>query len=152
MERVTISIDGDLLHAVDSLVREQGYPNRSEAVRALLREAAAGRHAAASQAPCVATLTYIFDHNVRDLSRRLTTHQHDHHELSIASTQIRFSHDSCLEVAILEGTNDAIRRFANTLTAQRGVRHPYLHLIPVRKSAASHSHEPGAPSHSHTTV
>ena len=152
MERITITIDDELLETVDALMKERGYPNRSEAIRELLRDSASRSHATAGRAPCVATLSYVFDHNTRDLSQRLTNAQHDHHDLGIATTHIHFDHDSCLEVSILRGPIDAVRKFADSLTAQRGVRHSYLHIIPVKTIKHRHSHDPNSPHHTHTTL
>jgi len=149
MERITITIDDKLLATVDALVEKRGYPSRSEAIRELLREAAKQDHAAEGQAPCVASLTFVYDHSVRDLSQRIVAAQHDHHDLSIATTHVHVDHDSCLEVTILRGRADAIRKLADRLTAQRGVRHANLHLIPTERSGHHHSHEPGRPGHDH---
>ncbi len=152
MERITITIDDDLLATVDALVAQRGYPSRSEAIRELLREAAKQDHAMIGRAPCVATLSYVFDHATRDLSQRLVNAQHDRHDLGVSSTHVHFDHDSCLEIEILRGPTDVIRKFADSITSQRGVRHPYLHIIPIKPNAARHSHEPGAPPHEHTTL
>jgi len=149
MERITITIDDALLATVDALVERRGYPSRSEAIRELLREAAKQDHAAEGGAPCVASLTYVYDHSVRDLSQRIVAAHHDHHDLGIATTHVHFDHDSCLEVAILRGRADAIRKLADSLTAQRGVRHANLHMIPAKPSGDRHSHEPGGQGHDH---
>ena len=152
MERITITIDDDLLKTVDLLVGERGYPNRSEAIRELVRESASRIQAEAGRAPCVATLSYVYDHNIRELPQRLTAEQHDHHELGIATTHVHVDHDACLEVAILRGPIDAVRNFADGITLQRGVRHSYLHIIPVKIMRHRHSHEPGGKPHSHTVL
>jgi CopG family nickel-responsive transcriptional regulator len=149
MERITITIDDALLATVDALVEKRGYPSRSEAIRELLREAAKQDHAAEGSAPCVASLTYVYDHSVRDLPQRIVAAQHDHHDLTIATTHVHFDHDSCLEVSILRGRAEAIRKLADGLTAQRGVRHANLHLIPAKPSGHSHAHAPGEPGHDH---
>ena len=152
MERITITIDDELLATVDALVEKRGYPSRSEAIRELLREAAKTDHAAEGRAPCVATLTYVYDHSVRDLSQRIVSAQHDHHDLSIATTHVHFDHDSCLEVSILRGRANAIQSLADSLTAQRGVRHANLHMIPAKVTGHHHSHEPGGEGHNHETL
>ena len=152
MERITITIDDELLATVDALVEKRGYPSRSEAIRELLREAAKQDHAAEGQALCVATLTYVYDHSIRDLPQRIIAAQHDHHELGIATTHVHFDHDSCLEVSILRGRADAIQRLADSLTAQRGVRHANLHMIPAKLTGHRHSHEPGGEGHNHETL
>ena len=43
MQRVTITLDDDLLETLDSLSQRRGYNNRSEAIRDILRSALADR-------------------------------------------------------------------------------------------------------------
>ncbi|STJ08773.1 nickel responsive transcriptional regulator [Escherichia coli] len=51
MQRVTITLDDDLLETLDSLSQRRGYNNRSEAIRDILRSAlAAGSYPAARHA------------------------------------------------------------------------------------------------------
>lgn len=144
MERITITIDDDLLAEVDALAAARGYASRSEAIRDMLRETAKHEHLSDGAAPCMATLAYVYNHGLRDLPQRLVDTQHEHHELNVATTHVHFGEDDCLEVAILRGSVDAVRRHADQLTAQRGVRHAHLHLIPAPAEEHKHSH------HGHT--
>jgi CopG family nickel-responsive transcriptional regulator len=147
MERITITIDDELLASIDALAAQRGYASRSEAIRDMLRDAAKHEHVTAGDAPCVASLTYVYDHSVRELPQRLVDAQHAHHDLGIATTHVHFDHDNCLEVALLRGPAAAIQRHADTLTAQRGVRYAHLHLIPLTREGQPHAH--GAHTHSH---
>lgn len=121
MERITITIDDDLLASIDSLIEKRSYPSRSEAIRELVREAATRDYTSQGNAPCVAALSYVYDHAARDLSQRLVNAQHDHHDLSIATTHVHFDHDSCLEVAILRGGSRAIQRRADSTLYMRPI-------------------------------
>ena len=82
MERFTISLDEKLAEEFDGWIAARGYSNRSEAVRDLLR-AELGRTSIASEKSkhCVASLSYVFNHHERDLTERLATIQHEHHDL-----------------------------------------------------------------------
>ncbi|MBL6455471.1 nickel-responsive transcriptional regulator NikR [Belnapia sp. T6] len=131
MERVTITIDAALLEAIDRLAARRGYASRSEAVRDLVREGVDREAALEEATPCLGTLTYVYDHAVRDLARRLVQSQHDHHALSVASLHVHLDAEACLEVAVLRGPSGAVRRFADAVTSQRGVRQHGLHLVPV---------------------
>lgn len=152
MERITITIDDELLASIDAMAEHRGYPSRSEAIRELLREAANRDYSQAGRAPCVATLTYVYDHAVRDLAQRVINMQHDQHDLQITSTHVHFDHDTCLEVAILRGPTDVIGKFSDSITTQRGVRHGYLHVMPLKTASSRHSHGPDATPHSHSTI
>lgn len=132
MKRLTMSLDDDLADAFEALVRERGYANRSEAFRDLLRgHLGRERLQTRPDGPCVATLSYLYDHHQRQLALRLTDMQHEHHELTVATTHAHLDHDLCIEVAILRGRTDAVQDFAQAVIAQPGVSHGQLHLVPV---------------------
>lgn len=136
MQRITITIDDDLLAVVDQLSRRRGYGSRSEAIRDLVREASAREDAAGSGGtPCIATLTYVYEHETRDLARRLTEAQHHHHDLSVSTLHVHMDHDDCLEVTVLKGAVGQVKAFADTVTTQRGVRFGKLHVIPLGSAA-----------------
>lgn len=144
MERFTISLDEKLAAEFDRLIRERGYLNRSEAVRDLLRGKLDSLRLQEQQAPfCVASLSYVYNHHERDLAERLTGLQHDQHDLVVASTHVHLDHDNCLETVILRGKTEVVRRFADALIAERGVRHGQINLVPVDVDAGhghTHSH------------
>jgi CopG family transcriptional regulator, nickel-responsive regulator len=148
MQRVTISIDDDLLAVVDDLMARRGYQNRSEAFRDIVRETAARAAPAADpKGSCVATLAYVFDHHRRDLSQRLTHAHHDHHDLAVATLHVHLDHDSCLEVAVLKGPFAAVRALGDQVTTERGVRFGALHVIPAKIDDHGHDHGPGGHTH-----
>lgn len=130
MQRITITIDDDLLAAVDRLCAQRGYGSRSEAVRDIVREAVAPSPAAqAAAAPCYGALSYVYSHATRDLARRLTDEGH-RHGVSVASLHVHLTQDDCLEVAVLRGGASALQAYADRIITQRGVRYGRLHLIP----------------------
>jgi CopG family nickel-responsive transcriptional regulator len=138
MKRLTMSLADDLADAFDALVRERGYENRSEAFRDLLRhDLGEVRRAERPDGPCVATLSYLYNHHQRQLATRLTDMQHEHHELTVSAMHAHLDHDHCIETVILRGRTDAVQAFAQAVIAQPGVSHGQLHLVPV---ASRHDH------------
>ncbi len=137
MQRVTITIDDDLMDELDQLIAVQGYQNRSEAIRDLaragLRQMVRG---AASGRPCIAALVYVYDHQTRELAKRLTNTYHDHHDLSISTLHVHLDHDKCMEVTVLKGGVGEVRHFADHVIAERGVRHGQLVILPDDTEAA----------------
>lgn len=130
MQRVTISIDDDLAAEFDSLSQEQGYTSRSEAMRDLVRRAVDGRRLEqVGSAPCIANLSYVYDHHTRALAQRLTEIAHDHHQVIVSTTHVHLDHATCLESAILKGPTDEVRKLANVIQAERGVRFGAINLI-----------------------
>lgn len=143
MERITISINEDLAVAFDRLIAQRGYKNRSEAVRDLVRKHLEAELAQESnKGYCVANLSYVFNHHERDLAERLTVLQHDHHDLTVATMHAHLDHDNCLESVILRGSTVGVRKFADAMKAERGVRHGQLNLVTVDISSG-HDHQHG---------
>jgi CopG family nickel-responsive transcriptional regulator len=152
MQRVTITLDDEFVETLDRVIAERGYQNRSEAIRDLAR---AGIRQAAEQTDlsgdCVAALVYVYDHNARELSKRLTRVFHDHHDLSLASTHVHLDHGSCMEIAVLRGEAGEVGHLADHIIAERGVRHGRLVMVPVNVEHEKHPHG-GKPSHGHVHV
>ncbi|MDR2837330.1 MAG: nickel-responsive transcriptional regulator NikR [Azonexus sp.] len=149
MERFTISLDDGLARQFDQLIAARGYGNRSEAVRDLIRAAIEGdRQRDPPAGYCVANLSYIYNHHQRELTGRLAGLQHDHHDLTVASMHSHLDHDNCLETVILKGESAAVRRFAEALMAERGVRHGQLNMIALA-AELPHTHGSGTPTHVH---
>jgi CopG family nickel-responsive transcriptional regulator len=146
MERITMAIDESLARQFDELVARRGYSSRSEAMRDLLRrEVEVDRAGSDSRGHCVASLSYVYNHHVRDLAERLTGAQHEHHDLVVATMHVHLDHDHCLEVGILKGPTGEVRRFADRIQAERGVRHAAINLVGVEPS----DHHGGSGAHHH---
>lgn len=127
-----MSLDDELAQTFEALVQERGYDNRSEAFRDLLRaEMGRTRLQASPDNPCIATLSFVYDHHQRQLAMRLTDMQHAHHDLTIASTHVHLDRDQCVEVVILRGAVKEVQDFAQTIMTQPGVSHSSLHVVPM---------------------
>jgi len=149
MQRVTVTLDDELMEEIDRLVTARGYQNRSEAVRDLaragLRQMAQD---AGSQQSCIGVLSYVYDHAARNLARRLTDTFHHHHDLTIASMHVHLDPENCLEVGILKGPMAELQHFADHVISERSVRHGNLHVVPaggdgdgVHTHAHHHDHD-----------
>jgi len=159
MQRITITIDNDLLAEVDRFMQMRGYEARSEVFRDLLRAGLERVHEESDGAgECVAALTYVYDHEMRGLSKRLCDSGHEHHDLVLTTLHVHLNHESCMEVAILRGKTAEVKHYAGHLIAERGVRHGRLVTVPVEMPAESHIHgehvhgEEAAEGHRHIRV
>ncbi|MCF8167309.1 MAG: nickel-responsive transcriptional regulator NikR [Rhodoferax sp.] len=149
MERFTISLDESLASQFDALIAARGYGNRSEAVRDMIRSAIEGdRQRESPSGHCVANLSYVFNHHERELAERLTHLQHQHHDLTVAALHSHLDHENCMESVILKGPTVEVRRFADALMAQRGVRHGKLNVVALQPEPP-HTHPDSGPAHVH---
>ena len=150
MQRMTITLDDELVEEFEQFLQAKGYANRSEAIRDLIRDRLDRQRL--DQHPggdCIATLSYVYNHHQRELASRLTQAHHDHHDLSVSTMHVHLDHDNCLETVVLNGKTSEIQAFANDVISQPGVRHGKLYLVPAKQETASHAHGEHGHSHRH---
>ena len=142
-------MEGALLEDFDRIVEARGV-TRSEVLRDLVR-AEITRSRVREGALCVASLTLVYDHHVRDLTERLTEMQHALGDAVRSTLHIHLDHAHCLEVIVLSGPADRIRRAAERLLATRGVKQGGIELIalPSLAQPAGEVHEHGGVPHRH---
>jgi len=143
LSRIGIAIDSELLAQFDLLLGQQGYTNRSEAFRDLIRERLIRQKAQQPGEEVVGTLTLVYDHHVRLLPEKLTEMQHAHHHAIISSLHVHLDHDNCLEVLVVRGRSNDVQQLANLLIATKGVKHGQLTVT------TPHVHQPEREAHEH---
>lgn len=154
MQRITLTLEDEFAESLETFIRTQNYRSRSEAMRDLMR--AGMQHVAqesGAKGSAVGTLTYVYSYDVRRLARRLAEVRHNQHALSVATTNMQLDHHSCMEVAMLRGDAQDMRKFADAILAERGVRHGHLHLVSVEAEDDSDEQEHDHPfGHVHLKV
>ncbi len=141
--RFGVAMDRPLLERLDIIVSERGV-TRSELLRDLVR-AEVVRAQVAKGAPAVATLTLVYDHHVRELTERLTDIQHQLGDRVRSTLHVHLDESRCLEVIVMQGRSDELKRIADRMLATRGVTHGGIEIIAegerATKHARRHSHE-----------
>jgi len=146
--RFSVAIGGELLRMFDRYREMHRYPNRSEAVRGLMRAALIEETITRDESEAMGVVTLIYDHHVSRIARRLTDVQHHHLDRVVTTTHVHLDEHRCLEVILLRGPARDIRELANDLIGTKGVETGRLVLasakpVPGRNGAgpASHRHE-----------
>ena len=153
-------MEASLLEEFDALVEDRGG-SRSELLRDLVR-AEVTRARVSAGANAVAALTLVYDHHVRDLTERLTDFQHALGEKVNSALHVHLDHDHCLEVIVMKGPSDELKRAGGKLLATRGVKHGGMEMIAISppagakraarsgaKTAHAHVHDGHAHPHRH---
>jgi CopG family nickel-responsive transcriptional regulator len=126
LTRTGVAIDSNLLSRFDRFIRKQGYTNRSEAFRDLIRDRLVNDEVQDPEALVVGTVTLIYDHHSRLLPEKLTDLQHIHHDSIISTTHVHLDHGTCLEVIVVKGPSKKVQRLADLLIGAKGVQHGRL--------------------------
>ena len=130
MVRFGVSVEEDLLRRFDRLVKEQGYANRSEALRDLMRARLIAEEWEAG-AEVVGAIVLVYDHETRDLDERLTDLAHDHAAEIISTLHVHLDARHCLEVMAVRGDPVRLKKLADLFRAQKGVRHGALSMTGI---------------------
>ena len=127
LSRFSISIEKQLLDRLEGMVEKHHYANRSEFVRDLLRDRLVEEEWKDNE-EVVGTITLVYDHETRELSKKLTRLQHHHHDQVLASTHVHLDSHMCAEMVLTKGPAGEIRQMADMLRQQKGVLHAGLSL------------------------
>ena len=126
--RFGISLDEKLLANFDQLIEQKSYMNRSEAIRDLIRASLIEERCGSQDQEAVGTVTLVYNHHVRDLSEKLTEHQHAHHDQIVSALHVHLDAHNCLEVLVIRATVMVVKQIANELISVKGVKHGKLVL------------------------
>lgn len=123
--RFGVSLDHHLLDEFDRHIARKKYTNRSEALRDLIRDNLVGQEWDDNE-ETVGTVTFVYDHHVRDLTRKLTELQHRYQKLILSGMHVHLDHDHCLEVLVVKGKGAEIQGVSDALVSVKGVKHGKL--------------------------
>ena len=131
--RFGVSLEKELLDKFDRLIKEKKYPNRSEAIRDLIRENLVKREWV-EEKEVAGAITLVFDHHKRELMNTLTDIQHDFHELIVSSQHIHLDKDNCFEIIAVKGDPKRIEKLAFKMRSTKGVIHGSLTIATTGKN------------------
>lgn len=150
MQRITLTIEDELLAELDRYMESSGASNRSEAVRDLIRRSLA-RETLPHGTPCFGIISYAVEHSRRDLARRLPITRLDRHDQTVSALSLPVDHGSSVDVVVLRAAAEDITAYADALFLERGILHGSVALVPLIEEKTFHSHGSGH-SHSHKRV
>ncbi len=133
LTRFGVSIDDGLLSQFDRLITNKGYTNRSEAIRDLIRDSLVQTEWESATQETIGTITLVYNSHTHELSDLLTRLQHGHYQAIISTTHIHLDEENCLEVLIVRGRGQDIKKISDQMTSARGVKHGRLSLTTTGK-------------------
>jgi len=125
IKRFGVSLEEDLLEALDSYAGKNNFPNRSQALRHLIRKNLVEEKWKINQVVAGA-IVLVYDHHKRDLQHNSTHIQHDFHDLILSVQHVHLDHHHCLETIAVKGRAHDLQSLASQLIGLKGIFHGEL--------------------------
>lgn len=125
--RFGVSLEKDLLDEFDRFVRDGHFANRSQGLRSLIRDQLVKREWLKGK-EVAGTITLVYDHHRRELVKKLTSVQHDFHDIIISTQHIHLDHNNCLEIVVVKGKPKEAQGLLFVLRAVKGVKHSAMSM------------------------
>jgi CopG family nickel-responsive transcriptional regulator len=125
IKRFGVSLEEDLLNELDRLVKTHKLPNRSQAIRSLIRKNLVDE-AWEKNEEVSGALILIYDHHKREVVNKSLDIQHDFTDVILSTQHVHLSHHNCLEIIALKGKAGMLKELADSLVALKGIKHGKL--------------------------
>lgn len=125
IKRFGVSLEDDLLQALDEYSNNNKFPNRSQAIRHLIRKNLVAQRWEGNQ-EVAGAIVLVYDHHKRDLLLHSTHIQHDYNDLILSVQHVHLDHHNCLETIAVKGPADRLTELANRLIGLKGIFHGEL--------------------------
>jgi CopG family nickel-responsive transcriptional regulator len=132
--RIGVSLPEKLLTKFDDIILQRGYSSRSEGIRDAIRNYIVHYEWMSDvQGERVGVITLVYSHNQRGLVENLTEIQHDFGAIIQSSLHVHLDHDNCLEVVVLKGDGQDVKKAAERMMSLKGVKHVKLSTTSMGK-------------------
>ena len=125
VSRFGVSLEEDLLKALDDFVKENKFPNRSQAIRSLIERNLVEKKWQCNQVVAGA-IVLVYDHHKKDISFKSNDIQHKYHDLILSSQHFHLSHDTCLEIIAVKGIANELTELSDKIIGIKGIVHGKL--------------------------
>ena len=130
VKRFGVSLEEDMLNALDNLVINNQFPNRSQAIRYLIKNTLVTEKCDKNKIVAGA-IVIVYDHHKRELNSKLMSVQHDFHNLILSTQHVHIAHDLCLETIAVKGKSHELMNIANKIIGTKGIKHGKLVMTDI---------------------
>ena len=125
VKRFGVSLEEELLSSLDDLVSRHHFPNRSQAIRFLIKKNLVEEKWQGNE-DVAGAIVLVYDHHKSNLQNQSTDVQHAYHDLILSVQHVHLDHDNCLETIAVKGKAKKLTDLANKLIAIKGIKHGQL--------------------------
>lgn len=119
--RISISLPAKLAKALDAMVAERGFKNRSQAVAEMIEQSLTQHQQEDGGTVMAGTITLFYDSSKTGLLQQLAQIERAHVEECISSQHVLLEGLYVMEVLLVQGPVRRLRALTNQLLASKGV-------------------------------
>ncbi len=128
--RFGVSLEEDLLKALDKYVQENNFANRSQAIRFLIE-----KNLVEEKWKCdnlvAGAITLVYNINKKDIRSKLLDIQAENQSVILSSQLFHINPENCLEIVAVKGPSFKLTELADQLIAVKGIQHGKLIMSKV---------------------
>ena len=120
LKRFGVSLEDDLLESLDQYVLENGFSNRSQAIRFLIEKKWLCIHIVAG------TIIIMYDQGKKEIASKIILIEQDYQDVILSSSQYFINKNFCLHIATVMGEAHRLTDLSDRLTTIKGIKHGKL--------------------------
>ena len=125
LSRFGVSLDEEILKALDNFVIENNYPNRSQAIRFLVEKNLVEKKWQCNN-NVAGAIVMVYDHHKGDVTVKSNDIQHHYFDVILSTQHFHLSHDICLEIIAVKGMANRLTELSDMLLGIKGIIHGKL--------------------------
>ncbi|MCD7936216.1 MAG: nickel-responsive transcriptional regulator NikR [Tannerellaceae bacterium] len=125
LKRFGVSLEEEILESLDQYVIDNGFSNRSQAIRFLIEKNVAERKWQCNNV-VAGTIIVMYDRNRKEISSRIATIQQSYTDVILSSSQFYLNQNFCLHQVTVTGTAFRLTELSDKLTTIKGIKHGKL--------------------------
>jgi len=125
LKRFGVSLEDELLESLDLFVDNNGFANRSQAIRFLVE-----KNVAESKWQCnhivAGTIIIMYNHEKKEIPAKITTIQQLYRDVILSSSQYYLNENFCLHIVTVNGMAQTLTELTDRLITIKGIKHGKL--------------------------
>lgn len=123
--RFGVSLEQDLLKALDKYASDNHLANRSQAIRQLINNNLVEKKWQCNNI-VAGSITIVYDHHKHDILNNLIHIRNDYHKYILSTQNYHLDENHSLEIVVVKGEAIKLTELSDKLKAVKGVQHGKL--------------------------
>lgn len=125
LKRFGVSLEDNLLDSLDQYVIENGFANRSQAIRFLIEKNVAEKKWQCNHV-VAGTIIIMYDQVKKEISSKIVVVEQGYQDVILSSSQYYINKNFCLHIVTVMGVAYRLTELSDRLTTIKGIKHGKL--------------------------